>query len=249
MDFDGKTALVTGGTRGIGLAISRALRRNGAEVIAVSKSKEQIATFEEEFAQDPLASAEFADVRDRRALEALRDRMTRLDILVPNAGVTTRMKALDLPDEPLHEMLDTNLYGAFVTCQVFGPLLLAHPGGRIVVTSSISAIHGQDLRAVYAATKAGLSGLVRALAIEWGPLGTTVNAVGPGVIDTPLTRKYMDQFPERVEAAIAHTPLRRIGQPEDVADVVVFLASESARFVTGQTLFVDGGLTVGSTWW
>jgi NAD(P)-dependent dehydrogenase (short-subunit alcohol dehydrogenase family) len=249
MSFDGKTALVTGGTRGIGLAIVRALRRNGARVIAVSKSQEQIALFNREFAEDPLASAELVDVRDRRSLQALRDRVTQLDILIPNAGVNTRVKALDLPEEPLRDMLETNLYGVFVTCQVFGPLLVARPGGRVVITSSVSAIHGQNLRAAYAATKAGLSGLVRALAVEWGPLGVTVNAVGPGIIETPLTRAYMDQFPERVEAAIANTPLRRIGQPEDVADVVLFLASDAARFMTGQTVFVDGGVSAGSAWW
>jgi NAD(P)-dependent dehydrogenase (short-subunit alcohol dehydrogenase family) len=249
MSLEGKTALVTGGTRGIGLAIVRALRRDGANVIAVTKSKEQIAAFHKEFAEDPLAGAELADVRDRRSLEALRDRLTRLDILIPNAGVNTRVKALDLPDEPLHEMLDTNLYGVFITCQVFAPLLFAQPGGRVVVTSSISAIHGQELRAAYAATKAGLSGLVRALAVEWGPLGVNVNAVGPGVIETPLTQAYMEQNPDRVGAAIAHTPLRRIGLPEDVADVVLFLASDASRFMTGQTVYVDGGITAGSAWW
>ena len=249
MNLDGRTALVTGGTRGIGLAITRALRREGARVVAITKSKQQLDVFHQEFAEDPLAEGELADVRDRRSLEAIRDKMTRLDILVPNAGVNTRVKALDLPDESLHEMLDTNVYGVFVTCQVFAPLLFAQPGGRVVVTSSISAIHGQDLRAAYAATKAGLSGLVRALAVEWGPRGVNVNAVGPGVIDTPLTRTYMEQFPERVEAAIAHTPLGRIGLPEDVADVVLFLASDAARFITGQTVFVDGGISAGSSWW
>jgi NAD(P)-dependent dehydrogenase (short-subunit alcohol dehydrogenase family) len=249
MSLEGKTALVTGGTRGIGLAIARALRRDGARVIAVTKSKEQIAAFHNEFAEDPLASAELADVRDRGSLEALRDRLTRLDILIPNAGVNTRVKALDLSDEPLHEMLDTNLYGVFVTCQVFAPLLFAQPGGRVVITSSMSAIHGQELRAAYAATKAGLSGLVRALAVEWGPQGVNVNAVGPGVIETPLIQAYMAQNPDRVAAAIAHTPLRRIGLPEDVADVVLFLASDASRFMTGQTVYVDGGITAGSAWW
>jgi NAD(P)-dependent dehydrogenase (short-subunit alcohol dehydrogenase family) len=249
MTFEGKTALVTGGTRGIGLAIVRALRRNGARVIAVSKSQDQIALFNKEFVEDPLASAEMVDVRDRPSLQSLRDRLTQLDILIPNAGVNTRVKALDLPEEPLREMLETNLYGVFVTCQIFGPLLVAKPGGRVVITSSISAIHGQNLRAAYAATKAGLSGLVRALAVEWGPFGVNVNAVGPGIIETPLTKAYMEQFPERVEAAIANTPLRRIGQPEDVADVVLFLASDAARFMTGQTVFVDGGVSAGSAWW
>ena len=249
MSLEGKTALVTGGTRGIGLAIVRALRRDGARVIAVTKSKDQIAAFHKEFAEDPLAGAELADVRDRRSLEALRDKLSQLDILIPNAGVNTREKALDLKDESLHEMLDTNVYGVFVTCQVFAPLLLARPGGRVVVTSSLSAIHGQDLRAAYAATKAGLSGLVRALAVEWGPLGANVNAVGPGVIVTPLTKAYMDEHPERVEAAIAHTPLRRIGTPEEVADVVLFLVSDASRFITGQTVYVDGGVSAGSAWW
>ena len=249
MSLEGKTALVTGGTRGIGLAIVRVLRRNGAKVIAISKSKEQVALFHKEFAEDPLCGAELADVRNRRSLETLRDKVPQLDILIPNAGVNTRVKALDLADEPLHEMLDTNLYGVFITCQVFGPLLFARPGGRVVITSSISAIHGMELRAAYAATKAGLSGLVRALAIEWGPLGVNVNAVGPGIIETPLTKAYMDQFPERVEATIANTPLRRLGQPEDVADVVLFLVSDASRFITGQTVFVDGGVSAGSAWW
>jgi NAD(P)-dependent dehydrogenase (short-subunit alcohol dehydrogenase family) len=247
--LDGRRALVTGGTRGIGLAITRALHREGASVVAVSNSKEQIAAFQREFEEDPLARAELADVRDKGALEALRDSLDGLDILVPNAGINTRVKALDLPDAQLRDMFETNLYGVFVTCQVFGPLLFARPGGRVVVTSSVAAIHGMDVRAAYTATKAGLSGLVRSLAIEWGPRGVTVNAVGPGIIETPLTRAYMDQHPERVTATIENTPLRRIGTPEDVADVVAFLASAGARFITGQTVYVDGGVSAGSSWW
>jgi NAD(P)-dependent dehydrogenase (short-subunit alcohol dehydrogenase family) len=249
MTFEGRTALVTGGTRGIGLAITRALRREGARVIAISKAKEQIEAFRKEFGDDPLATAEYADVRDRASLETVRDKLPSLDILVPNAGVNTRVQALELEDGPLREMFDTNLYGVFITCQVFGPLLLRRPGGRVVVTGSLSAIHGMNLRVAYAATKAGISGLVRSLAVEWGPHGTTVNAVGPGIIKTPLTMAYMDQFPERVTATIEHTPLRRLGEPEDVADVVTFLASDQARFITGQTIFVDGGVSAGSSWW
>jgi 3-oxoacyl-[acyl-carrier protein] reductase len=248
VSLEGRTALVTGGTRGIGLAITRALRREGAQVIAIGKAKDQIEAFRKEFSEDPLASVEYADVRDRAALEALRGRLKGLDILVPNAGVITRVKALELADAALRDMLETNLYGVFVTCQVFGPLLFARPGGRVVVTSSLSAIQGTDLRAAYTATKAGLSGLVRSLAIEWGPKGVTVNAVGPGIILTPLTKAYMDQYPERVTATIENTPLRRLGTPEDVADVVAFLASDGARFITGQTVYVDGGISAGNSW-
>ena len=196
-----------------------------------------------------MATAELADVRDPDSLRGVRDRLDGLDILIPNAGVNTRVKALDLEDEALREMLQTNLYGVFVTCQVFGPLLFARPGGRVVVTSSLAAIHGLDVRAAYTATKAGLSGLVRSLAIEWGPKGVNVNAVGPGIIETPLTKAYMDMHPERVAATIANTPLRRIGTPEEVADVVAFLASDGARFITGQTVYVDGGISAGSSWW
>ncbi|HEX7264319.1 MAG TPA: SDR family NAD(P)-dependent oxidoreductase [Candidatus Dormibacteraeota bacterium] len=249
MSLEGRKALVTGGTRGIGLAITRALRREGAEVLAIGKAKDQIEAVRQEFKEDPLVTVEQADVRDRAALESLRDRLDGLDILVPNAGVNTRVKALDLADEPLREMLDTNLYGVFVTCQVFGPLLFARPGGRVVVTGSLASIHGMDLRVAYTATKAGISGLVRSLAIEWGPKGVTVNAVGPGIIETPLTKAYMEQFPEKVKASIANTPLGRLGEPDDVADVVTFLASEKARFITGQTIYVDGGISAGSSWW
>jgi NAD(P)-dependent dehydrogenase (short-subunit alcohol dehydrogenase family) len=249
VSLEGRKALVTGGTRGIGLAITRALRRDGAEVIAFGKAKDQIDAVRQEFKEDPLVTVEQADVRDRAALESLRDRLDGLDILIPNAGVNTRVKALELADEPLREMFDTNLYGVFITCQVFGPLLFARPGGRVVVTGSLASIHGMDLRAAYAATKAGISGLVRSLAIEWGPKGVTVNAVGPGIIKTPLTKAYMEQFPEKVKASIANTPLGRLGEPEDVADVVTFLASEQARFITGQTIYVDGGISAGSSWW
>ena len=249
MTLEGRTALVTGGTRGIGLAITRALRREGARVIALSKAAEQIEAFKKEFSEDPLATAERADVRERAALEAVRDKLDGLDILVPNAGINTRVTALELEDEPLRDMFATNLYGVFITCQVFGPLLFKRPGGRVIVTGSLSAIHGMNLRAAYAATKAGISGLVRSLAVEWGPHGVTVNAVGPGVIKTPLTIAYMEQFPERVTATIEHTPLGRLGEPEDVADVVTFLASDKARFITGQTIFVDGGVSAGSSWW
>ena len=247
--LDGKTALVTGGTRGIGLAIMRALRREGARVVAVSRSTERIEAFRSEFADDPLATAQVADVRDRASLESVREHLDDLDILVPNAGVNTRVKMLELPDAPLRDMLETNLYGVIATCQVFAPMLTAKGRGRVIITGSYAALHGLDLRAVYSSTKAALSGLARSLAVEWGPLGVTVNAVAPGVIETPLTRAYMDAHPERVEATIANTPLRRIGQPEDVAGVVAFLASDAARFITGQTIVVDGGISAGSAWW
>lgn len=249
MSLEGKTALVTGGTRGIGLAIASALDEAGSKVVVVGRSQERVDELQVALGEGSRITGRVCDVRDRAALEQLRDSLDSLDILVPNAGVTTRMEAVDLGDAALRDMIETNIYGVFVTCQVMGPLLLRHPGGRCIVTSSVSAIHGQRRRTAYAATKAALSGLVRALAVEWGPLGCTVNAVGPGVVRTPMVEEYIAAHPERLEAVIAHTPLRRVAEPKDVAGVVTFLASEAAGFVSGQTIFVDGGLTAGSDWW
>lgn len=247
--LQGRRALVTGGTSGIGLAIVRALRREGAQVVTCSQLPDKVAETRELFADDPEVRVEVADVRRRDDLARLRETLDGLDILVPNAGTNVRTRALDLGDDDLRLMLETNLYGAYVTCQEFAPLLLRRPGGRVVVTSSISSVHGFNVRAAYTATKAGLSGLVRSLAVEWGPEGTTVNAVGPGIIRTPLTQAYMTRYPERERAVVANTPLRRVGEPEDVADVVAFLASDAARFITGQTIMIDGGISAGSEWW
>lgn len=246
--FANKTALVTGGTRGIGLAITRALEREGATVVCITRHQDQARAVREEFGNGRVR-VEVADVRDRAALQRIRDSLDELHILVPNAGVATRVEALDLDEESLRTMIDTNYYGVFVTCQVFGPLLLRQPNGRVVMTSSISASHGQKLRAAYCGTKGAVSALARALAVEWGPQGTTVNAVAPGIIRTPLIERYANANPDKVAAGIAHTPLRRLGETDDVADVVVFFASEAARYVTGQTLVVDGGMTMGSDWW
>ncbi len=251
--LSGRTALVTGGASGIGLATAHALALAGAQLIIVDLADDGLRELERDWpaAEPPMTVT--LDVRDRAALERLRDdlqrRIARLDIVVANAGVNVRVPALELTDDDAQRILDTNLLGAFQTFQVLAPLALAQRDARFVLTSSVAAIQGFDLRALYTATKAGLTALARSLAIEWGRYGATVNAVGPGVIRTPLLKRYLVEHPERGEAAIAHTPLGRLGEPEDIADVIVFLASDAARFVTGQTIYVDGGLSAGHPWW
>jgi NAD(P)-dependent dehydrogenase (short-subunit alcohol dehydrogenase family) len=248
-----RTVLVTGGGQGIGLAIAKAMAEQGADLVILGINNPPQEVVQAHLPRGCKLDLRTVDIRDRGGLETIRDDLDRsgpgLRVVVANAGINARMLALELPADVAHTIIETNLYGSFLTLQIFAPLVLREPGGRFIVTSSAVAVHAMSLRSVYTATKSGLSGLVRALAIEWGKYGATVNAVGPGVIRTPLIAQYMEEHPERVEAALAHTPLGRLGEPEDVAEVVAFLASDAARFITGQTIFVDGGLTAGSAWW
>jgi NAD(P)-dependent dehydrogenase (short-subunit alcohol dehydrogenase family) len=249
----GRTALVTGGTSGIGLAVARRLARDGARLVIVAREAppQAVDAIIGTGCAPPLLFQ--ADIGRRDQLEAVRDQLDRdaveLSIVVANAGLARRSEALETSDTDVRLMLDTNVYGSFITLQVFVPLVARRPGGRVVLTSSVTAIHGMRRRVLYSATKAALTGMVRSLAIQWGPFGVCVNAVGPGIIRTPLLQPYVDAYPERAAAAVAATPLRRLGEPDDVAGVVAFLASDAAGFITGQTLFVDGGISAGDVWW
>lgn len=248
--------LVTGGTSGIGLGIALRFAGQGVPVYVLSRRGDHgLVDFDAQVAQRgvPRPTVLQADVADRAALQGVAAELERtgvdLRVVVGCAGTNVRQLALEVPDDAVRRMIDVNFYGLFQTFTLFGPLALTRPGSRFIAISSFNALYGTKLRAVYSGTKAAVSGMVRALSVEWAPLGATVNAVAPGVIDTPLTHTYLENNPDRAAAALAHTPVGRLGAADDIADVVAYLASPGAGFVNGQTIAVDGGITAGSDWW
>ncbi|HEV3407624.1 MAG TPA: 3-oxoacyl-[acyl-carrier-protein] reductase [Gaiellaceae bacterium] len=238
--LDGKVALVTGASRGIGAAIARELARAGARVAVNYRSGREAA---EEIAggiggvvvQGDVADAEQAQAMVERAESELGD----LDILVNNAGVTRDTLLARMSDDDWDTVLETNLGGVFHTSRAVARKMLRRRAGSIVNLTSVVGLRGNPGQANYVAAKAGVIGFTKALARELGGRGVRVNAVAPGYIETELTAVLS----EPVRAAIlANTPLGKLGRPEDVAGAVRFLCSDEAAFVTGEVLLVDGGL-------
>ena len=231
-----KTALVTGGSRGIGAAIARELARAGAAVTLSYRSGKDEA---EQVAQEVGGRAVQADVSDGEQAKALVAEAGDLDILVNNAGLTRDGVFIRMSDEDWREVVDTNLGGAFYTCRAAARGMMKRRAGSIVNISSIVGLHGNPGQANYSASKAGIIGFTKALARELGVRGVRANVVAPGYIDTRLTQVIAD---EMKEVMLANTPLGRFGAAEDVAGAVRFLCSDEASFITGEVLLVDGGL-------
>ncbi|MFG3439644.1 SDR family NAD(P)-dependent oxidoreductase [Nonomuraea sp. NPDC047897] len=241
--LDGRNALVTGGTRGIGRAIALGLAREGCNVVACYRGDEQAARrLEADLEGTPgkhrVVQADVSRPADvDRLLDECRTALGTLDVVVHNAGAVSHVPFTELEPDEWHRVIDTNLTGMYLV--VRGALPLAAEGASVVVIGSKAAMVGVPLRAHYTASKAGVLGLARTLSKELGPRGIRVNVVAPGIITTDAAAGLSEQQAQRYRSM---TSLGRLGEPEEVADVVLFLASGRSRYMTGETVHVDGGI-------
>jgi len=238
-----RTAIVTGASRGIGAAIAHALDRAGARVVLVARDAAALDAVAGRLANDPVvlaADLEDPDVPGRIVADA-RDRLGAIDVLVNNAAVGARVPTEQLDAALIDRLYAVNVRAPLLLIAALVPSMVERRSGSIISISSGSAVVGTPRRAAYAATKGAIDAATRSLAIELGPHGIRVNSVAPGVVDTAMWARNK-AIPGVIEEIEALTPLRRWATPEDIADVVAFLASDAARFVTGETVCVDGGL-------
>jgi len=243
LNLDGKVALVTGASRGIGRAIAMRLAAQGATVVAAARGTNAAAVVDEITAAGGHATAQAIDITDTAsvaaAVGATLATYGRLDILVNNAGITKDQLMLRMKREDWDAVLSTNLTGAYTCVQAVLKTMVKQRSGRIINITSVVGQAGNAGQANYAASKAGLIGFTKALALEIASRGVTVNAVAPGLIDTDMTKAISDNAQEDWAARI---PLKRLGAPDDIAAAVAFLASDEASYITGQVLAVNGGM-------
>jgi NAD(P)-dependent dehydrogenase (short-subunit alcohol dehydrogenase family) len=246
LDLTSKTAVVIGGTSGIGLTIAKGLAQAGADVIPTGRRAELVKTAAAEIEKIGRRSLAMpSDVKDRGSLEALlRSAITEfgaVDILVNSAGTTKRTPTLDVQESEWNSILETNLNGTLRTCQVFGRHMIGRKWGRIINIASLSSFVALYEVAAYAASKAGVASLTKSLAIEWARYDVCVNAIVPGVLRTDLNAALLDGT-ARGQEFLMRTPMRRFGKLEELVGAAVFLSSNAASFVTGHLLVIDGGI-------
>jgi 3-oxoacyl-[acyl-carrier protein] reductase len=242
--LDGKVALVTGASRGIGKAIADALGKQGATVVGTATTDNGAAAITERFAADGIAGEGMClDVGNDESVDAvikaIGEKYGSITILVNNAGITRDNLLMRMKPDEWNSVVDTNLTSVYRVCKACLRAMMKARTGRIVNIASVVGASGNAGQTNYAAAKAGMFGFTKSLAQEVGSRGITVNAVAPGFIDTDMTRELPDQQRDALLAAI---PLARLGQPEEIASVVAFLASDAAAYVTGETIHVNGGM-------
>jgi len=246
LDLTNKTAVVIGGTSGIGLALARGLAEAGANVVPAGRREELVRKAAAEIAALGRRSlAQTCDVTDNGSIECLLKSVCAefgsVQILVNCAGRTKKMPTLDFPESEWDAILETNLKGTLRACRVFGRHMIERRYGRIINIGSLSSLVGLFEVAAYGASKAAVTSLTKTLAIEWAPYGVCVNALVPGVLRTDLNASLLDGT-ERGKEFLMRTPMGRFGKLEELVGATVFLASDAASFVTGHLLVVDGGI-------
>lgn len=249
-DLTGQVAIVTGTSRGLGQYFARALAKAGADLVLTSRKRETLADFEAEIKSLgrhvlPLE----LDVRDHASIERMAKEAEaafgQIHILVNNAGCNVRKPALDVTWEDWNLVLDTNLRGSFFVAQAVARNMVRHGYGRIINIGSVTSVAGYAGLGPYTASRGGIRQLTMSLADDWGRYGVTVNCLAPGWFRT-AQNKILYEDPQWVEYLTDRIPLKRPGSPDDLDGAVVFLASESSRYITGQTLLVDGGISTGA---
>ena len=241
LNFSGKVAVVTGGTRGIGAAIASQLKRSGAEVIALGSSSDSVRSASEENPQIEFQSTDLSDTTaTNQLLETLGTR--KIDILINNAGINKINTVGEVNINDWDDIQAVNIRAPFLLCRSLAPKMAERSYGRIINIASIFGHVTRAQRAAYTTSKAALIGFTKALAVDYANQNVLVNAVGPGFIDTELTRAILP--PNEREKLTNQVPMKRLGSPEEIAALVTFLVSDKNTFVTGQHIIADGGFTV-----